>query len=322
VSRPATGAVLIAAAASACTLALALALAADEDDDAAKPREAGALPSLSAEQQRAVGLRVARPLAASAPQRAEALGVILDPSLLVADAGEAGSAAAAQRAAAAEAARVQQLYDAGAGASLRMLQAAQAEQARLTAQQQLASARFMLHWGPLATLPARTRQRIIESAARGRSLLARADLPGRHSLGVLPPTAVLEVDGIEVPGRVLGPMRQTAEPQGASLLIVAENAPTGLGAGAHVPIVLLSGASQGLLVPREALLYDEHGAYVYKRSGQHYAPVKVALLQPYGAGWLVKGLDDDDEIVVHGAGVLWSLQGVGARAADADDDED
>jgi hypothetical protein len=32
-------------------------------------------------------------------------------------------------------------------------------------------------------------------------------------------------------------------------------------------------------------------------------------------------VDDDDDIVVRGAGVLWSLQGVGARAADDDDDD-
>ena len=49
--------------------------------------------------------------------------------------------------------------------------------------------------------------------------------------------------------------------------------------------------------------------------------MKVTLLMPHGDGWLVQGVDDDDEIVVHGAGVLWSLEGVGARAAD-DEDED
>ena len=52
-----------------------------------------------------------------------------------------------------------------------------------------------------------------------------------------------------------------------------------------------------------------------------YAPVKVTLLVPYGDGWLVQGVDDDDDVVVHGTGVLWSLEGVGAHPAD-DDDED
>jgi hypothetical protein len=47
--------------------------------------------------------------------------------------------------------------------------------------------------------------------------------------------------------------------------------------------------------------------------------VKVRLLLPYGDGWLVEGVDDDDNIVVHGAGVLWSLQEVGAQQIDDDD---
>jgi hypothetical protein len=34
----------------------------------------------------------------------------------------------------------------------------------------------------------------------------------------------------------------------------------------------------------------------------------------------VDGVDDDDDIVVHGAGVLWSLQGVGAQQHDDDED--
>jgi hypothetical protein len=83
-----------------------------------------------------------------------------------------------------------------------------------------------------------------------------------------------------------------------------------------------------MLLPRDAILYDENGAYVYKQVASRtaaektrYLPVKVALLMPYGDGWLVQGVDDDDAIVVHGVGVLWSLEGVGARAAD-DEDED
>ncbi len=86
-------------------------------------------------------------------------------------------------------------------------------------------------------------------------------------------------------------------------------------------------ARSGLLLPRDAVLYDENGAYVYKQLARktdaeaaRYAPVKVNLLLPYGDGWLVEGVDDDDNIVVHGVGVLWSLQGVGAHAVDDDDD--
>jgi Ca2+-binding RTX toxin-like protein len=47
--------------------------------------------------------------------------------------------------------------------------------------------------------------------------------------------------------------------------------------------------------------------------------VTVNLLTPEGNGWLVAGLDDDDSIVVHGAGVLWSLEGLGSFSAEEED---
>jgi hypothetical protein len=45
----------------------------------------------------------------------------------------------------------------------------------------------------------------------------------------------------------------------------------------------------------------------------------VNLRLAYGDGWLVDGVVVDDKIVVRGAGVLWSLQGLGAQAVEDDD---
>jgi hypothetical protein len=145
---------------------------------------------------------------------------------------------------------------------------------------------------------------------------------------VLPSKAVVDVDGIEVQGRVLGLLRESSEQQGVGLLIEVPNAPAGLGPGARIPVALLTADRKGLLLPRGALLYDERGAYVYKQLTKksdadttQYASVRVNLLLPLGDGWLVEGVDDDDNIVVHGAGVLWSLQGVGAQQHHDDDDD-
>jgi multidrug efflux pump subunit AcrA (membrane-fusion protein) len=297
------------------------------DDDAADDRgPPSAQPALNDEQQRAVGIMIAHPLAAKAPERIEAMAVVLDATTLISDLGEAATAAAAASAASAELKRLHALYDGGGGASLKMLEAAQAEQARAQSQTQIAEARLALHWGPLMKLPAESRQKLIEASTNGRSLLLRADLPGRHTLGVLPNKAALDVDGIEVPGHVLGILRQATELQSLGLLIEVPNAPAGLGPGARMRIALLTPDRKGLLLPREALLYDENGAYVYKQLAKkaaaenvRYAPVRVNLLLPYGDGWLVDGVDDDDNIVVRGAGVLWSLQGVGAQQHDDDD---
>jgi hypothetical protein len=314
----------------ACCAMLSFSLVAIGDDDDKKAVDGGpqsAQPTLNAEQQQAVGIVVAHPIPTKAPERVEALGVVLDATALLSDLGDSSTSAAAERAATAELARLQALYAGGAGASLKMLEAAQAEQVKAQAQAQIAAARFALHWGPVAALSVVERQKIIHTSTDGHSLLLRADLPGRHILGALPGKAELDVDGVQVPGRVLGAMRETTELQSAGLLIEVPSAPAGLGPGARLPVILLTAERSGLLLPRSALLYDENGAYVYKQLAKQagaeaarYVPVKVNLLLAYGDGWLVDGVDDDDNVVVRGAGVLWSLQGVGAHAVEDDDD--
>jgi hypothetical protein len=306
-----------------CSLAFA-----GDDDDAPKSGDASQTPALDAEQQRAVNLQVAHPVAAKVPERTTALGVVLDATTLLSDASERAVAEAQQQAVSAEASRLRGLYKAGAGPSLKMLETAQAEEAKARAEAELAAARFAQHWGPLAKESPATQQLQLDALTTGRTLLVRADLPGQHVVGKLPARAVLDVDGIEVPGRVLGPLVQFSDSQSAGLLLQIDHPPLGLAAGARIPISLYGAERAGMLLPRDAILYDENGAYVYKRTAPRtagektrYLPVKVTLLVPYGDGWLVQGVDDDDEIVVHGVGVLWSLEGVGARAAD-DEDED
>jgi len=291
------------------------------------PGDDDAQSGLNAEQRRAAGILVAHPIAAKAPERIEALGRVLDATALIYDMGESTAAAAAEQAASAELGRLRALHAGGAAASIKMIEAAQSEQARARAQAQLAVARFTLHWGPLAALPPAERQKVIDASTSGRSLLVRADLPGRHSFGTGVRKAVLDVDGIQVPGRVLGLLRETSELQSTALLIEVPSAPAGLGVGARLQLALLTGDRKGLLLPRESLLFDETGAYVYKQLTKktdaeraRYAVVRVNLVLSYGDGWLVEGVDDDDNIVVRGAGVLWSLQGMGAQQHEDDED--
>jgi hypothetical protein len=299
-----------------------------DEDDPAPANAAPSAPVLNAEQQRAVKLTVAHPQPQRAPERIAALGLVLDPLSLMSEENERVVAGAQEHSAAAEAARLRELYTAGAGASLKMLEAAQAEEAKAQADLRLAAARFTQHWGPLGRESQSARERLLEALTAGRSALVRADLPGHHIVGTLPAKALLDADGVQVPGRVLGALGQSGELQSAGILIEIENPPSGLAAGARLPLTLFGAVREGLFLPRGAVLYDENGAYVYKQlATKHadktrYAAVRVILLAPYGSGWLVKGVDDDDDIVVGGAGVLWSLGGVGARSADDDEDED
>jgi len=315
----------------------ATALCADPDDDDQAPAGSSALPALSAGQQRAAGVVVAHPTSTSAPQRDEAIGLVLDPLSLVTEAGDVDSTAAAARVANAELERVRGLYDAGAGASLKALQAAQAEQVRARAQVDAASAKLAANWPPLVTMPAADRQKLIDRAATGKVLLVRAELPGRHILANMPDRALLDVDGVSVEAFVLGVGGPASgDAQGVAVLIEVRAAPPGFGPGARVPVALLGAARTGVVVPRDAVLYDEGGALVYKQltnaepsrpatvgadQPTRYAPVRVKLIQAHGDGWIVDGIDDDDNIVVHGAGVLWSLQGIAGRVAGDDDDD-
>lgn len=297
----------------------------DDDDDAQKNAQ-GTIPALNREQREAVGIAVARAIKAKPAERVAAFGQVIDPSSLIGDLGELDANRAAERAASAEVARLQGLYKAGASASLKNLEAAQADQAHAHAQAEAASSRFALRWSPVASLPPARRQKLIENVGAGKSALVRVDLPGQQSVGSVPQSATLDIDGVAVNGRVLGVLMQPSESQSASVLAEIEAPPAGLAIGARVPGAVTWDARSGYLVPRGALIYEEGGAFVYHalnaKPGDdktQYARKKVTLLMQTGDGWLVDGLDDDDLVVVRGSGVLWSLEGIGTMPDDDDD---
>lgn len=293
-----------------------------DDDDARTAAVAGPL-ALSPAQQQAVGLTLAHPVSGVAPHAIDAYGLVLDPVELIADLGRLVSTRSGARNAAAEARRVEGLYHHDANASLKALQLAQAAEVDSQAQAQAAAATFALQWGPLAAMPDEKRAPLIGALINGAVLLVRADVPGQHLLGTMPTKALVNVDGAGVPAVVLGALaRTTPDLQSAGWLLKVEHAPAGLGPGARVHVTLAGAAQTGVLIPTAALLYGQSGPYIYREAGtkradgkMQYAAAPVKLIAPEGDGWLVSGLDDDDRIVVHGAGVLWSLQGLGSFSA-------
>ena len=299
------------------------------DDDAAAANPSmprSTMPGLDRAQREAVGVEVRRPALVTIPARTPAMGLVLDPSRLVREFGDMNAAEAEEHAAAAERNRLHGLYGGGAGASLKMLQAARAAAAKADAAAQAARAQVALHWTPVLSLPDERRRELIDAAAGGHALLLRADVLGQHSMGLLPRAALVDVDGVRVTGRVLGVLRQIGESQSVGLLVEVDHSPAGLGAGARVPVELVMARRSGRLVPRAAVLYGEHGAYVYRQmptspgdKETRYEREKVALLRAYGDGWLVDGVHADDDVVVPGAAVLWSLQGLDNQPADDDD---
>ena len=294
----------------------------DEDEDQGKaPAGSGPL-SLTVSQQEAVGLRVEAPRAITSAAQIEAYGTVLDPVALLSDAGRIDSTRAAAAAASADTARLQNLYHDGAQASLKSLQASQAQSIEADAQAQAAALAFRQSWGPLADLNATQRRTLIEGLGSGRRLLVRADVPGRHLSGAIGGEALIEVDGVAVTARVLGTLPRTdVQAQSTGWLLEVERAPPGFGPGARAPVQLKGATVKGLLVPAAALVYADRGAYVYRqvagaKSGTFaYESVAVKPLARVGEGWVVEGLSHSDTVVVQGAGVLWSLQGISSFSA-------
>jgi hypothetical protein len=290
----------------------------EHDDDENK---AAAPLSLTPSQQQAVGIRIEHPLPLDSAPAIDAYGTVLDPAALVTDLGRMESAQAAAAAAGAEAARLQRLYRDEAQASLKASQAAQAQAVETQAQSRAAVISFALQWGPLASWGSAERQALVGSLGNGQRLLLRAQVPGRRLASGVDGRALVEVDGVNVAARVLGPLARTeAQSQSAGWLLLLEHAPPGLGPGARALVRLRPAAStRGLLVPATALVYAEEGAYVYRQVSAgdsfRYAPAAVKPLARVGDAWLVEGLARTDQVVVQGAGVLWSLQGVASFSA-------
>ncbi len=306
-----------------CAL-LAASARAEEPGGDTTPEAGSTTPlALTLAQQQAVGILLEHPVPLSTATPIEAFGTVLDPAALVADAGRVASTRAAAAAAAADAARLERLYHEDAQASLKAWQAAQAQSVEAGAQARAAAISFTLQWGPLAGWSATRQQQLLASLERGQRLLLRADVPGYRFGGALDAHALVEVEGVNISARVLGPLLRTeAQTQSAGWLLELEQVPPGLGPGAHALVRLRSAAAaRGLLVPAAALLYAEEGAYVYRRVAEadgptlHYSAVTVKPLARVGGAWLVDGLNRGDQVVVQGAGVLWSLQGISSFSA-------
>ena len=284
---------------------------------AAVEAPAAAVLSLTSSQQQAVGIRSERPLPLRGAAPIEAYGTLLDPVALVTDLGRLESTRAAAAAADAEAARLERLYHSEQQASLKAWQASQAQSIEADAQAHAAALSFGLQWGPLALWSSERQHAVLEALRRGREALLRAEVPRHHIGGAVAEQALLQVDGANVVARVLGPLPRTdVQAQSNGWLLELLNPPPALGPGARVPVRLQSSSVAGMLVPASALLYAESGVYVYRQQpvrgaqGFRYESVAVKPLARVGEAWLVDGLATNDEVVVQGAGVLWSLQGI------------
>jgi hypothetical protein len=289
-----------------------------DDDDA----PAGAPLVLTSAQVAAVGIDTVQPVAATPKASVDGYGRVVDTSALVGDLSTLNAAQAAARTSANEVERLRGLHAGGAAASLKVVQAAQGEQARVSAEALAAQARFNARWTPIAALAPGERDALVQRLRADSSVLLRADLPGRTSVEVPYAGARVLIDDIAHDARVLGALGD-GESTNASVLLELRDPPAGLARGARLAVTLEGEARAGFIVPRGALLHDEHGAHVYVRlaavadGSTPFLRRDVQRLMRAGSGWLVSGVDADDAVVVRGLGLLWSMQG----GAPIDDDD-
>ncbi|GAB6196570.1 efflux RND transporter periplasmic adaptor subunit [Lysobacter xanthus] len=277
---------------------------------------------LTAAEQTAAGVVVARPAQASVRDTTSAVAVVVsaaDLSALRAELGrtraELASARAKAAASAAQAARLRTLRVEAQDASLTEVQAVEAtlaadRAAADAAQSALRSAEeaATLKWGAELARAVSLDTTLFRRIADGRDALLQVTLPSGVAAPTLPPTLAVGASGVSTTARLLGRAAQS-DPrlQGSSFYYVAPNAD--LRTGAAVTVELPTGHSlRGGVLPASAVVswQGRHWAYT-RRDATHFVrrllPENAALAD----GWVVPaGFAGDQPVVVQGAELMLS----------------
>ena len=259
----------------------------------------------------------------ASPQPIEAYGLVLDPVTLVSDAGRMDSTQAAAAAAAADVARLDGLYRNNADASLKALQASRSQAAEAAAQAQSAASHLQVAVGAGGGTGRRASQRAdrgtgCRPAPAGARRRARSPAAGRDCATRAGDRRRHQHRGASARTVAAHRSRNRRAPAGCCRSTTGRE---GLGPGARAR-VQLQAASVGRRAGagRGAALWRARAPTFTARSAAaddkaQYAAAPVKLLGRVGDGWLVEGLGRSDSIVVQGAGVLWSLEGISTFSA-------
>ncbi|MBU6402766.1 MAG: hypothetical protein KGS61_20795 [Verrucomicrobia bacterium] len=270
------------------------------------------LVTLTAEEQRLIGLHTAVLAATNHPAEIKAYGRVLDPAALIQFVGEQDSARAALTASRQEYERQKHLLAQGPNTSVKALETARAAMQRDQIALVTVRTRLLSEWGPvLADRP--DLAAFVGLLARREVVLARLDLPTGQGLAASPQGARLIVPGAAspLPAEVIGraPMTDAAV-QGAGFLLTATNRPPELAPGlVLIGYLSLPGTTlHGALVPESAVVRSAGRTWVYLQSGPTtFARQEVSLDWPMAGGWLVtRGVKAGGRAVVQGAQDLLS----------------
>ncbi|MBW8880738.1 MAG: hypothetical protein JF615_04715 [Asticcacaulis sp.] len=268
---------------------------------------------LDAKTQARLQIRTAPLQPAHAADAVQGFAAVVDPTPLLTLLSDLAAAQSAYNASAAEAARTQALAR-DATVATRTAEAADAQahgdQAKVTLLQQ----RVALEWGPyFAGLNDAQLRQLSSDLAAGRAALVRIDTPlGQGLRGAR--SAMLDAGALGIiPARVLGVAR-TADPrlQSPGLITLVTGADAAyLSVGLTCKAQLYGGgATDGVLIPNDALLRRDGRVFAYVRTGaQVFTRREVTPSKITADGIIVtSGFAAGDTVVVQGAAALQAAE--------------
>jgi len=282
---------------------------------------AGAVVNMDLATQRRVGV-VSQPIAASrhVPE-VRGFAKVLDPGPLASLDSDIAQAAAAAQASSAEFQRSKALNAADQTVSRKAVEAAQAQSAADQAKLSLLRRRLGLEWGGgVAALSDSRRSALIREVASGRAALVRIDTPSGRGLPGLKSLSIDVGSSGQTRAVVLGPAR-TADTQLLSPgLVAVASGPgvSGLSVGLTTPVSFPAGAGEaGVVLPRSALIRTAGQTWAYVRRSPTSFERRSVAGSPQGGGlFTVQGVAPGDQVVVSGAGALFTAEGHGGGDAD------
>ncbi|MXO58243.1 hypothetical protein GRI89_01620 [Altererythrobacter salegens] len=268
---------------------------------------------LDANTMQEAGIELAALAPATRAEEKSGFARALDLSPLAAIASDLATARAALAASQSEAQRLTALAAEDQSASLRDVEAARAQAVADRARVNLACDRVALEFGAgLRRIGCDAIPGLVNRVAAGNAVLLRIDIPDAS----LPAGAAVVVgeEPRSVLVRVLGPAAMSeAQLQTAGALALAGGRTAAEAqVGRVLPAYVATGlARAGVIVPREALVRVDGGAFVY-RSARHggFARAPVDTGNPVAEGYFVPEgtLHPGERIVVAGAGTLLGLE--------------
>lgn len=289
------------------------------EGEAAKPAEAAKAAEPAKEsplhippaKRGALGLTLVTPNKQSLAPEVEAFGRVLDPTPYVALAAEQATADAALTASEKELARVQKLFAAGGNASAQAVETAEAAAAKDRAAVASAHVRLLAGWGQ--KLSDQSNLTTLQNALAKGASLVRIDLLPGTVIGDSPKSARVALIGAAqaFDAEILG-LAPVADPQvqGTSYLAIVHDRTLPSGASLRAILTGDGEATEGLTIPRSAIVYHQGSPWIYVLGEEDTFERKlVSLGRSLGdAVVITSGVTADEQVVATAAQQLLAAE--------------